>query len=119
MNASLRGISLKAACTLKGARMANKKLIESLRKIADGNRKMNIEAAVRIATPVFYAALALTLKRRRGWGIKRISQLISETEEEWSEFRGSERDMLKACADETDIILCLPEEYEDLKMYQE
>ena len=54
-------------------------------------------------TPEVYAGIALALHRRFGWGHKRISELIAESQEIWNECVQSGVNMVQMCEEETGI----------------
>ena len=54
-------------------------------------------------TPQVYAALALALHRKHGWGFKRINDLFCESQEIWEECVNKGINMTKMCEDETGI----------------
>lgn len=54
-------------------------------------------------TPQVYAALALALHRKYGWGYKRINALFEESGTIWQECINGDVNMIKMCEDETNI----------------
>ena len=54
-------------------------------------------------TPQVYAALALALHRKHGWGFKGINDLFCESQEIWEECVNKGINMAKMCEDETGI----------------
>ena len=54
-------------------------------------------------TPQIYAAIAISLHRKFGWGYKRINDLFVESQEVWNECVSNGVDMVKKCEDETGI----------------
>ena len=58
---------------------------------------------IKDVTPSIYAALALALHRKYGWGYKRINDLFMESERIWIECADNCTDMIKMCYEETQI----------------
>lgn len=54
-------------------------------------------------TPDVYAAIALSLHRKHGWGYQRISALFKVSHDIWEECVQTGIDMRKMCEDETGI----------------
>lgn len=54
-------------------------------------------------TPEVYAALALALRRKHGWGFQRINALFAESQEIWNECVQSGVNMVQMCFEETGI----------------
>ena len=63
----------------------------------------NIRRTIRDITPSVYAALALALHRKCGWGYKRINDLFNFSQEIWNECVQSDMDILEMCEKETGI----------------
>ena len=74
--------------------MANKHLNKLLAKL---------ERKCKEITPEVYAAIALALHRRYGWGFKRISDLFAESQVIWNECIQSDESMIEMCLKETGI----------------
>ena len=53
--------------------------------------------------PSVYAAMALSLHRKHGWGFKRINELFAESQKIWFEANDRNIDMLTMCLDETGV----------------
>lgn len=58
---------------------------------------------IQTITPQVYAALALALHRKYGWGYVRINRLFLESQEIWTECVDNKLNMLQMCEDETGI----------------
>ena len=54
-------------------------------------------------TPELYAGIALALHRKYGWGVKRINDLFTESQEIWTECVQSDLDMTEICVNEIGI----------------
>lgn len=87
----------------------NDKLINSLLEIKRRTQAENIAKASEQMTPSVYAALALALHRKCGWGYVRINRVFAESQRIWEQNTG---DMLKQCELETGIVLMNPEQAE-------
>ena len=72
----------------------NKLLIESMKRV---------QREIDNTTPNIYAAIALSLHRKHGWGYKRINDLFVESQKIWYESNDKNIDMAKMCFDETGI----------------
>ncbi|MCD7724308.1 MAG: hypothetical protein LUI12_01925 [Clostridiales bacterium] len=81
----------------------NNKLINSLNEVARRNRSRNIGYAADEITPQIYAAIALALHRKYGFGYKRINDVFVESQNIWTEFTENGDDMIKLCEEETGI----------------
>lgn len=56
-------------------------------------------------TPEIYAAIAIALHTKCGWGYKRINNLFQLSEKIWDECIAQEIDMVTKCENEIGIIL--------------
>ena len=54
-------------------------------------------------TPAVYAGIALALRRKHGWGFKRINDLFVESQYIWNECVESGVNMREMCLNETGI----------------
>lgn len=54
-------------------------------------------------TPEVYAAIAIALHRKHGWGYKRINDLFYESQIIWNECVNSNLNMAQMCEEETGI----------------
>ena len=67
------------------------------------NQYKKLQENIRDTTPSVYAALALALHRKHGWGYKRINDLFNELIVIWNECIQSDIKMLEMCERETGI----------------
>ena len=67
------------------------------------NQYRRLQENIRDVTPSVYAALALALHRKHGWGFKRINDLFVESQIIWNECISSDIKMLEMCEKETGI----------------
>lgn len=83
----------------------NNRLINQMRAIAAANKYDSIGKAADQILPSIYAALAISLHRKYGWGYKRINRLFVESQEVWNEHvqRNDEASMVELCKKETGI----------------
>lgn len=72
--------------------------------MGEHKRKEYIEQAARTLQPQFYAALALALHRKKGYGTKRILGIFEETYDIWNEYAYNAERLMRDCRDETGII---------------
>lgn len=56
-------------------------------------------------TPAVYAAIALALHRKCGWGYSRINDLFALSQDIWDECTQQNTDMISMCYNETGIEL--------------
>lgn len=56
-------------------------------------------------TPEIYAAIAIALHTKCGWGYKRINDLFQLSEKIWDECIEQEVDMITKCENEIGIVL--------------
>lgn len=54
-------------------------------------------------TPEVYAGIALALRRKHGWGYKRINDLFQESQEIWQECVEYDMGIIQMCFNETGI----------------
>lgn len=85
----------------------NNNLINSMKALAEQNRRQNIAKASDEVVPPIYAALALALHRTCGFGYKRINDAFVESQRIWEEFSGNPNDMITLCEEETGISVAL------------
>lgn len=69
------------------------------------NQQKRLAKEIGDITPKVYAALAIALHRRHGWGYKRINDLFVESQEIWNESLQLDEAMLDMCEKETGIRL--------------
>lgn len=81
----------------------NNNLINSLKAIAERNRIQNVEKASNEIIPPVYAAVALALHKKYGFGYKRINDVFVESQRIWEEFSGSPDEMVNLCEEKTGI----------------
>lgn len=62
-----------------------------------------MERRCREITPEVYACIALALRRKCGWGYKRISDLFAESQDIWNECIQRDVNMVQMCEEETGI----------------
>ncbi|MCD8366108.1 MAG: hypothetical protein LUC83_09960 [Clostridiales bacterium] len=86
----------------------NDKLINSLTKIARRNRQQNMISASEEFIPQVYAALAIALHRKYGFGAQRISAVFAESQAIWGEFSEHGDEMIQLCEDETGVRVVNP-----------
>ena len=68
--------------------MADKNLLKLLAKM---------ERQCREITPSVYASIAIALRRKYGWGYKRISDLFEESQDVWNECIQGDISMIEMC----------------------
>lgn len=88
----------------------NNKLINNMLQIARRNRANQIAQASENLTPYVYAAIAIALHRKFGWGYIRINRAFLESQKIWENL-GNE-DVISICEKETGITLMNPEQAE-------
>lgn len=74
--------------------MANKRLNKMMALIDRKSKEI---------TPDVYAAIALALHRKHGWGYQRISSLFAESQTIWNKCVQTGVNMKQMCEDETGI----------------
>lgn len=62
-----------------------------------------VQKTINNTTPEIYAGVALALRRKYGWGHKRINDLFCESQEIWTECVQSDINMIQMCFEETGI----------------
>lgn len=67
------------------------------------NHYRDLYKKIQQITPEVYAALALALHRKYGWGYKRISDLFNESQIIWNECIQTDINMVQMCERETGI----------------
>ena len=67
------------------------------------NQYKKLQEEIRDTTPTVYAAIALSLHRKYGWGYKRINDLFNESIIIWNECINSDMKMMEMCLEETGI----------------
>lgn len=67
------------------------------------NQYKQLSSSIGNITPQVYAGIALALKRKHGWGYKRINDLFLESQEIWNECVQKEINMREMCLNETGI----------------
>lgn len=85
----------------------NNNLINSMKLLAERNRIQNVEKASNEIIPPVYAAVALALHKKCGFGYKRINDVFVESQRIWEEFSGSPDEMVKLCEEKTGISVVL------------
>lgn len=58
---------------------------------------------IREIVPQVYAAFAVSLHRRYGFGFIRIGRVLADTQDYWNAAKNKEIDIVQLCADETGI----------------
>ena len=67
------------------------------------NQYKKLQENIRDVTPSVYAAIALALHRKYGWGYKRINDLFCESQVIWNECIQTDLRMIEMCEKETGI----------------
>ena len=62
-----------------------------------------VQKTINNTTPEIYAGVALALRRKYGWGYKRINDLFNESQKIWAECVDWDKNMIEMCLEETGI----------------
>ena len=68
-------------------------------------QKKQLNREIEDVAPSIYAAVALALHRRYGWGVKSISKVFEDSQLIWDECVATGDNMLDMCERETGIVL--------------
>lgn len=81
----------------------NNRFINSVKRIAEQNRNNNLAEAADEITPQIYAAMAIALHRKFGFGADRINRVFMESQDIWLSFSGNGKEMIETCEKETGV----------------